>query len=77
MQIQVLLFAQARERAGRPRITLELPAGGRVSDALSALERLHPGLASCARIWPWRSIKSSSVPTRSCTKAPSSRCCRR
>jgi molybdopterin converting factor subunit 1 len=45
MQIQVLLFAQARERAGRPRITLELPAGGRVSDALSALERLHPGLA--------------------------------
>jgi molybdopterin converting factor subunit 1 len=45
MQIQVLLFAQARERAGLARMTLELPAGGRVSDALSALEQLHPGLA--------------------------------
>jgi molybdopterin converting factor subunit 1 len=45
MQVQVLLFAQARERAGRARLTLELPSGGRVGDALAALERLHPNLA--------------------------------
>ena len=45
MQIQVLLFAQARERAGRARMMLELPSGGRVSDALAVLEQLHPGLA--------------------------------
>jgi molybdopterin converting factor subunit 1 len=45
MQIQVLLFAQARERAGRARMTLELPNGGRVSDALAALERMVPDLA--------------------------------
>ena len=45
MRVHVLLFAQARERAGRARTTLELPGGGRVSDALAVLERLHPGLA--------------------------------
>jgi len=44
MQIQVLLFAQARERVGRARMTIELPDGGRVGDALTALERLHPEL---------------------------------
>jgi molybdopterin converting factor subunit 1 len=45
MQVHVLFFAQARERAGRARVTLELPAGSRVSHALTELERLHPGLA--------------------------------
>ena len=45
MIITVLLFAQARERAGRSRGTLDLPEGSRVSDALAALEREHPALA--------------------------------
>lgn len=49
MTITVLLFAQARERAGRARETLELPDGSRVSDALAALERAHPTLAA---LWP-------------------------
>jgi molybdopterin synthase catalytic subunit len=46
MTITILLFAQAREHAGRARMTLELPAGSRVADMLAALERDHPGLAS-------------------------------
>lgn len=46
MTITVLLFAQAREHAGRARVTLELPEGSRVSDALAVLERDHPSLAS-------------------------------
>jgi molybdopterin synthase catalytic subunit len=43
--VTVLCFAQARERVGRSSVTLELPAGSRVADALSALERAHPGFA--------------------------------
>jgi molybdopterin synthase catalytic subunit len=46
MTIVVLLFAQARERAGTSRTSLELPEGSRVSDALAALEARHPGLAA-------------------------------
>lgn len=46
MTITVLFFAQAREAAGRARATLDLPEGSRVSDAIAALERAHPGLAS-------------------------------
>ena len=46
MTITVLFFAQAREHAGHARVTLELPDGSRVADALAALERDHPGLAS-------------------------------
>lgn len=49
MTITVLFFAQARERAGRARGTLDLPEGSRVADALAALERDHPELAS---LWP-------------------------
>ena len=49
MTITILLFAQARERAGRARGSLELPEGSRVSDALAALEREHPELAA---LWP-------------------------
>jgi molybdopterin synthase catalytic subunit len=46
MRVTVLLFAQARERAGASRIDLELPEGSRVADALTALERRHPELAA-------------------------------
>ena len=45
MRVDVRLFAQARERAGRGETRLELPEGSLVSDALTALERAHPGLA--------------------------------
>jgi len=44
MTITVLLFAQARERAGVSSLRLDLPDSSRVADALAALVRLHPGL---------------------------------
>ena len=47
--VEVLYFAQARERAGCPSERLELPAGSRVRDALSALEAVHPALEP---LWP-------------------------
>jgi len=46
MNVTVLLFAQAREKSGASQIELELGEGGRVSDAIAALERAHPGLAA-------------------------------
>ena len=45
MRVVVLLFAQARERAGTAETVLDLPAGSRVADALESLVRSHPGLA--------------------------------
>jgi len=45
MTIQLLFFAQARERAGFGRATLELPEGSRVADALAEIARRHPALA--------------------------------
>lgn len=44
MQLQVLFFAQARERAGCAEAPLELPAGSRVRDALRLLGERHPAL---------------------------------
>ena len=46
MQVTVRLFAMLRERAGAPELTLELPEGARVSDALrsEALARLADGI---------------------------------
>jgi molybdopterin converting factor small subunit len=44
MRIEVRLFAQARERVGSAHARLELPDGSRVSDALTALGRVHPSL---------------------------------
>jgi len=46
MEVKVLLFAQARERAGRGQLALALESGARVRDALDALERAHPELAT-------------------------------
>lgn len=46
MNVNVLLFAQARERAGTAQRTLALPAGSRVRDALDSLEREHPALGA-------------------------------
>jgi len=49
VKVDVLFFAQARERAGCPRASLELPGGSRVGDALEAIGREHPGLEP---LWP-------------------------
>ncbi len=46
MQLNVLFFAQARERAGVANATLSLPEGSCVRDALDAIAREHPALAS-------------------------------
>jgi molybdopterin synthase catalytic subunit len=42
MEVTVRLFAMLRERAGAREVTLELPDGARVSDALAALEGVAP-----------------------------------
>jgi molybdopterin synthase catalytic subunit len=44
MKIQVLYFAQARERAGRSTETLDLAEGDRLEAALAAIRRAHPEL---------------------------------
>jgi molybdopterin converting factor subunit 1 len=44
MEVTVRLFAMLRERAGVPELTLELPEGARVSDALESLEGLAEGI---------------------------------
>ena len=44
MEITVLLFAMLRERAGARRLTIELPEGARVRDALDSLGELADGL---------------------------------
>jgi MoaE-MoaD fusion protein len=46
MQIQVLYFAAARERAGTAKETIELPEGSNVGAALDELGRRHPPLAA-------------------------------
>jgi len=49
MNVTVLLFAQARERAGCGRIELELPSNSRVADAVTTIRRQHPDLEP---LWP-------------------------
>jgi molybdopterin converting factor subunit 1 len=44
MEVTVRLFAMLRERAGTPELTLELPDGARVGDALAELHDLADGL---------------------------------
>lgn len=44
MRCEVLLFAQARELAGRERLTLDLPERATVADALQAVMQRHPEL---------------------------------
>ena len=44
MQVQVLYFAQARERAGRAAEPLDLADGDRLGAALAAIRRAHPDL---------------------------------
>ena len=44
MTVQLLFFAQARERAGSGQATLDLPAGSRVRDALAKVGERWPEL---------------------------------
>src|SRR3954447_19921608 len=44
MEVTVRLFAMLRERAGAREVTLELPDGARVSDALAELGSIAEGL---------------------------------
>ena len=44
MEVTVRLFAMLRERAGAPEVTLDLPEGARVSDALDSLAGLAEGI---------------------------------
>jgi MoaE-MoaD fusion protein len=44
MEVTVRLFAMLRERAGEPEVTLELPEGARVRDAIAELSDLAAGL---------------------------------
>ena len=44
MEVTVRLFAMLRERAGASEVTLELPEGARVSDALAELGSIAEGL---------------------------------
>ena len=44
MEVTVRLFAMLRERAGASQVTLELPEGARVSDALAELSDIAEGL---------------------------------
>src|SRR5579875_1770199 len=45
MQVSVRLFAALRERAGTDVVELELPPGGRVSDALARLQGVTGGVS--------------------------------
>jgi MoaE-MoaD fusion protein len=53
MKVNVLFFAQARERAGRASVELSLPEGSRLADALAALAREHAALEP---LWPHMAI---------------------
>src|SRR5919199_1948838 len=44
MEVTVRLFAMLRERAGAREVTLELPEGARVRDAIAALDGVADGL---------------------------------
>ncbi len=58
MKINVLYFAQARERAGRANAPFDLPAGSRVADAVAAIRRATPALDP---LWPHLAIAVDGV----------------
>ena len=45
MHCQVLLFAQLAETIGTDRLTIELPEGATVADALAVLSKAHEAIA--------------------------------
>lgn len=44
MTVTVLFFAQARERAGRSSVAIDLPEGSRLADAIARVREQHPAL---------------------------------
>ena len=44
MEVTIRLFAMLRERAGAGAVTLDLPSGARVADAVDALGEVAAGL---------------------------------
>ena len=58
MRINVLYFAQARERAGRASAPFDLPQGSRVADAVAAIRRATPALDP---LWPHLAIAVDGV----------------
>jgi len=58
MNVTVLLFAQARERAGRGRVELSMEPGSRVADVLAAVAREHPSLEA---LWPHLAVAVNGV----------------
>ncbi len=48
MRCQVLLFAQLAETIGTDRLTIELPEGATVADALAVLSKAHEAIATTA-----------------------------
>lgn len=67
MRVQVLFFAQARERAGCASQTLELPEGSRVEDARAAIARAHPALEP---LWPHLALAVNGELARDGTLLP-------
>ncbi len=48
MQCHVLFFAQLAEAIGSDRLTIELPEGATVAEALSVLSKAHEAIAATA-----------------------------
>jgi molybdopterin converting factor subunit 1 len=46
MTLTVQLFAAARDLAGSPTVTIELPAGAAIAELRRALAHAHPALAN-------------------------------
>jgi molybdopterin synthase catalytic subunit len=58
VNVTVLYFAQARERAGRGSEWIELDEGARLDDAVSAIAAAHPELEP---LWPHLAIAVDGV----------------
>ncbi|MGH7740446.1 MAG: MoaD/ThiS family protein [Candidatus Eiseniibacteriota bacterium] len=58
MIVNVLYFAEARERVGRPLEPVEIEDGAHLEDVLALLERLHPELAP---LWPHLAVAVDGV----------------
>lgn len=63
MRCNVLLFAQLAESVGTDRITLDLPDGSTVADALEHLSKEHPPIAAL------RHVLAAAINERYCNAA--------
>jgi len=63
MRCNVLLFAQLAESVGTDCLTLDLPEGSTVADALERLSKEHPPIAKL------RTVLAAAVNERYCNKA--------